>query len=226
MANYWTVEQAQANAELLAKEFSNRQILIFGLGEPSFNVPIGVEYEDRSFKPAIRYRKIGAEANEWKRLYQVEPATEAEVLIGVDEQKMVTSARLTEKLNQFGSELLGIPNQIVNSDSNLFVLQLTPINQSTFFKLILPNTINISIASIQVRDHLAGETISTIEGGEVGQIISIRRYSNHSLGLVGSDLLKLSAPMTLDDTQLLDNITLQKIDSVIWVELARIKFTE
>ncbi len=226
MAEYWTVEQAQAKAELLAKEFSNRQILIFGLGEPSFNVPIGVEYEDRNFKPAIRYRKIGPEVHEWQLLFQIEPATEEEVLAGVDDQKMVTPAKLTEKLNQFSSEFIGIPKQEISSDSNLIVLNLNTIDQSSYFKVILPSAINTAIASVQVYDHADGDTISIIEGGEIGQIITLKRHSINSLSLAGSDYLKLSAPITLEDNQLVDNITLQKINSTIWVELARKKFTE
>jgi len=226
MAEFWTVKQAQANAELLAKEFSNRQILIFGLGDPLFNVPIGVEYEDRNFKPAIRYRKIGTAVNEWQRLFQIEPATNEEVLIGVNNQKMVTPAHLTEKLNQFSSEILGIPKHEIESDSSSFILDLKPIGLTTNFKVVLPLVINVAIASVKVKDHLDGAIISTIEGGEVGQIINLKRHTNQSLSLTRSDFLKLSSSIILEDNQLLDNITLQKIDPAIWVELARKKFTE
>jgi hypothetical protein len=226
MAEFWTVEQAQLNAELLAKEFSNRQILIFGFGEPLLNVPIGVEYENRSFKPAIRYRKIGLGISEWQRLYQIEPASEEEVINGTDDQKMVTPALLTQKLNQFSTELLGIPKQAPNSDSNLIVLSLTAIDLLSSFKLILPTKINSSIASIKIKDHMENASLTQIEGGEIGQIINLKRSSINSLNLLSSDFLKLSASIKLEDNQLLDNITLQKIEPTIWVELARKKFTE
>lgn len=226
MAEFWTVEQAQFNAELLAKEFSNRQILIFGFGVPSLNVPIGVEYEDRSLKPAIRYRKIGLGISEWQRLYQIEPASEEEVLNGTDDQKMVTPARLTEKLNQFGNELLGVPKQEVNDNFNLIVLALTPLDLISSFKLILSDEINSSIASIKIKDHSENDSLTQIEGGEIGQIINLKRNSINAINLHSSDFLKLSASIRLEDNQLLDNITLQKIDPTIWVELARKQFTE
>jgi hypothetical protein len=226
MAKFWTVEQAQLNAELLAKEFSNRQILIFGFGGPLLNAPIGVEYENRSFKPAIRYRKIGLGISEWQRLYQIEPASEEEVINGTDDQKMVTPALLTQKLNQFSTELLGIPKQAPNSDSNLIVLSLTAIDLLSSFKVVLPPEINSSIASIKIKDHIENASLTQIEGGEIGQIINLKRSSINSLNLLSSDFLKLSASIKLEDNQLLDNITLQKIDPTIWVELARKQFTE
>ena len=139
---------------------------------------------------------------------------------------MVTPAHLTEKLNQFSSEILGIPKHEIESDSNSFTLDLKPIDQTTTFKVVLPLVINVAIASVKVKVHLEGATISTIEGGEVGQIINLKRYTSQSLSLTRSDFLKLSSLITLEDSQLLDNITLQKIEPTIWVELARKKFTE
>tara|TARA_R110000868_G_scaffold46842_1_gene154350 strand:+ start:595 stop:1275 length:681 start_codon:yes stop_codon:yes gene_type:complete len=226
MAEFWTVEQAQLNAELLAKEFSNRQILIFGFGEPLLNVPIGVEYEDRNFKPAIRYRKIGLGISEWQRLFLIEPANQEDVLSGINDKKMVTPALLTQKLNQFSAELLGIPKKAPNSDSNLIVLGLTPIDLLSTFKVVLPNEINSAIASIKIKDHFENDSLTQIEGGEIGQIINLKRSSINSLNLLSSDFLKLSSSIKLEDNQLLDNITLQKIDPTIWVELARKQFTE
>ncbi|MEQ8624485.1 MAG: hypothetical protein RJQ00_06505 [Vicingaceae bacterium] len=224
MAEFWTVEQAQAQAGLLAKEFSNRQILIYGNGTPNMNVPIGVEYEDRSFLPAVRYRKIGNTSSDWMKLENAEAATEQEVLDGVNDRKMVTPARLTEKLNQFSSEFLGIPTHGIEVTPSSIVVQLEQSPDPATYILILPEALTLSIASISIEALQNNSIVSHIQGGEIGQIINLKRASNFSIILNSSDQVKVSQPFVFSDSQLLDNISLQKISSSVWVELSRKKF--
>ena len=94
MPEYWTIQQAEANAELLAREFGNRQILLYGFGEPTIQVPIGVEYEDRSTPIPERHRKVGKGRLDWKPVLLIEAATDEEVLSGTSKVKMVTPATL------------------------------------------------------------------------------------------------------------------------------------
>lgn len=60
-----TKEQFLANAELNAREFQNRQVLIVGQGAPDFQAPRHIEYEDEATVPSTRYRKTGMGINEW-----------------------------------------------------------------------------------------------------------------------------------------------------------------
>jgi len=224
MAEFWTVEQAQAQAELLAREFSNRQILIYGDGIPNMNVPIGVEYEDRTFTPAIRYRKIGTAPSDWMKLQTAEAATEQEVLEGTNSEKIVTPARLTEKLSQFSSEILGIPSVVYDQLPSTLTIPLEQWMNTSTFQISIPEAINLSMASIKVDSLQDNSIISHIEGGEIGQLINVKRASNFSIVLNSSDQIKVSQPFILSDTELLDNITLQKISPSIWVEISRKKF--
>lgn len=224
MAEFWTVEQAQAQAELLAREFSNRQILIHGIGVPNLNVPIGVEYEDRSITPAIRYRKIGIEASDWMKLLTAEAASEQEVLEGTNTEKVVTPARLTEKLNQFGSEILGVPSVSSEQVPSTLILHLETSLDTNNFKLNLPASISLSMASIRIISQENNSIISKIEGGEIGQLINLKRASNFSVVINSSEQIKVSQPFNLSDMERLDNITLQKISPSIWVEISRKKF--
>lgn len=224
MPEYWTVEQAQAQADLLAKEFSNRQILIYGSGEPSIQVPIGVEYEDRTQDPPLRYRKVGSMTSDWKPLFIIEAANTEEVLNGVDDQKMVSPARLSEKLSQFGAEVLGIPQQSGEPSSNLLQLSASTDENNSLFDITLPSDINHNLISVTVTDYEVGSRLNNINGGEVGQIIVLRRGLQGSFRIESTPTIKLSEPIIIEDTDLLDNISLQKITSSIWVELTRKKF--
>lgn len=224
MAEYWTVEQAQANAELLSKEFSNRQILLFGLGQPIANVPIGVEYEDRSFFPAVRYRKVGLNASDWMKLLQIEAASKQDVLQGVNDQKMVTPARLTEKLNQFSSDVMGVPTiQAENVPKTISVLLELQANEQTF-KISLPPSLELSLASIILQPVQQLSVLNQIEGGDIGQLINLKRSSLDAIQLNNSDFIKIGDPFLMNDVNLFDNITLQKISSTLWVEVSRKKF--
>jgi hypothetical protein len=224
MAEYLTVEQAQAQADLLAKEFSNRQILIYGVGEPSMNFPLGVEYEDRSVMPAVRYRKVGSSPADWMKLLTIEAASETEVLEGVNDQKMVTPARLTEKLNQFSSEVIGLPRVEADNISSTIMLLLEWRSDGQTFKVSLPDHITLNMASIVLQPIQALSELTAIEGGETGQLINLKRASTDAIEIKSSDFIKVSQPFLMNDAALFDNISLQKINASTWVEVSRKKF--
>ncbi len=132
MAEYWTIQQAAANAELFAREFSNRQILLYGLGEPILPAPIGVEYEDRGFSPPKRYRKVGEAPTDWMELKNIEAATKEEIDQGVDNTKMITPLGLSERLNEFSKEVLGIPKPKLEAETGLQQLSASEVTENQY----------------------------------------------------------------------------------------------
>lgn len=225
MAEYWTIQQAAANAELFAREFSNRQILLYGLGEPILQAPLGVEYEDRSFTPPKRYRKVGNAATDWMELKNIEAASKEEVNQGVDNNKMITPYSLSERLNLFSEELLGIPKVQPEAETGLQVLSASIAEANSSFSITLPNEITTSIFPIEINNYGENSSIQNILGGGLGQMVNIRRGSIQPLTISSNDYLKISSDFILNDTEQLDNITLQRLSPSIWVELTRKKFT-
>lgn len=226
MAEYWTIQQAAANAELFAREFSNRQILLYGLGDPILQAPLGVEYEDRAFTPPKRFRKVGTEPTDWIEIKIIEAATEEEVNNGVSDSKMITPLSLSKRLGTFSEQLLGIPQPVISSDKNgITVLSASSGETNSNFELTLPQNITTTMLPIRIVEYGINSSLKNIIGGELGQILTLRRGEDHALKIESSESIKLSSEFTLNDTHQLDNITLQRLTPSIWGELTRKKFT-
>ncbi len=226
MAEYWTIQQAAANAELFAREFNNRQILLIGLGEPILKAPIGVEYEDRSFSPAKRYRKTGPNDSDWTEIKIISSASTDEVNQGVNDSKMITPKSLSERLSSFSAQLMGIPQpDIENNVSALLPLQASSNEQSALFTIQLMESVGRNVLPIEILGYGMQSSIENILGGNLGQMIVLRRGENTELSLVSNDHFKLSAAFTFNDLGRFDNITLQRLTPEIWAEVSRKKFT-
>ncbi|MEM9025190.1 MAG: hypothetical protein AAGB22_15690, partial [Bacteroidota bacterium] len=63
-----TKEQFEAHAQRMNGELANRQVLVRGVGAPSFDAPEGAEYEDASTTPASRYRKTSPGPSGWTNI--------------------------------------------------------------------------------------------------------------------------------------------------------------
>ncbi len=221
---YWTVTQAQAQAELLAKELNNRQILIYGNGAPNMDFPIGVEYEDRSVEPIVRYRKTGSNNTDWTPIRIIEAATKEEVLQGLNDQKMVTPLQLSEKLNAFSTQILGLPTANIESGVGINSLSASNTDSDVAFSISIPNELNDNTLAIVIDGYGSNAYLEFILGGHIGQVLTIRRNEAHHLTFQSTENIKLSAPFELKDANRLDNITLQKLSESVWVELTRNQF--
>lgn len=224
MEIYWTVEQAQANAEVFAQEFSNRQILIYGFGEPSAKAPIGAEYEDRSILPPIRYRKTGENDEDWTAIKIIEVASTDEVANGVNNEKMITPAMLSVRLNSFAQEVLNIPTSTNDDTGAAFTLSASTSLSNSEFDITLEQSKHDTI-SIQLANYGANSKLKNIIGGEIGQVVMIRRAENQAFTIESSQNIKLSTVMVFDDISRLNNISLQRVSSILWLEIGRKKFT-
>jgi hypothetical protein len=225
MAQYWTQEQALANADLNAKEFANRQILLRGLGVPTMQAPLGAEYEDTAFSPATRYRKTGSNANQWTPLLLIEKANSQEVENGVNDDKMVTPVGLANKLNDFAVQVLNLPPQSIDAEPSLLIIQAQDRSDQAEFNIQIPNDKTEPLLSVIITNYAMDATLSNISGGIVGQLINIRKGEPHSFSISSNTNIKLSDPFELKDSDSLDNMSLQKISDTIWVEVTRKKFS-
>lgn len=224
MEIYWTVEKAIANAEVFAEEFSNRQILLYGFGEPSAKAPVGAEYEDRSILPPVRYRKTGENDVDWTKVQIIKAASSEEVNNGVSNDKMITPATLSERLNSFADEVLNLPTQSGDLGAAAFTVSSSDSNDNSDFHLIFPETSHATI-SVQVFGYGLNSNLIDIVGGDVGQLVTLRRGENHQLQIDSTNNIKLSSIMVFNDIEKLDNITLQRISETVWVEVGRNQFT-
>lgn len=217
---YWTVEQAIANAEIFAEEFSNRQILLYGFGEPSAKAPVGAEYEDRSILPPTRYRKTGENDEDWTKVQIVETATSQEVTNGVSNEKMVTPATLSERLNSFADNVLNLPTQSQDLGAAAFSINANDSIDNSPFIITMPETSHAAI-SIQIFSYALNSKLTNIIGGQIGQVVILRRGESHALEIESTGNIKISSLMQFDDNEKLDNISLQRISTSIWVEVGR-----
>jgi len=220
MEIYWTVEKAIANAEVFAEEFSNRQILLYGFGEPSAKAPIGAEYEDRSVLPPLRYRKTGATDTEWTLVPVIAAATTEEVNNGVSNDKMITPAKLSERLNDFASEIQHLPTQSAELGTAAFSLNADVMEDNSDFQIAVPDTSHATI-SAQILGYGQNAKLTNLHGGDIGQIVVIRRGESHSFQIESSQNIKLSSVMVFNDNDMLNNISLQRISQSVWVEVGR-----
>ena len=225
MAEYWTKVQALANADLNAKEFANRQILLHGRGIPTIQAPIGAEYEDLAFSPANRYRKTGPEASEWTPLILVEKANSKEIVNGVNDKKMITPAGLASKLDDFAAQVLNLPPQSTDSMASLLAVQANDNSDDTIFSIQIPDDRIEMLLAVVITNYGLNASLGDISGGNVGQIVNIRRGEVLSLSVSSSSYIKLSESFVMDDSGLLDNMSLQKISDRTWVEVTRKNFS-
>lgn len=225
MPEFWTKEQAEANADLNAKEFGNRQILLQGVGAPSMQAPVGSEYEDTSSQPPTRYRKTGTAITDWSLVRIIEPASQQEVENGVNQEKMVTPATLTGKLADFALTVLDVPQAEATTNTGLLEVQASVPDNGTMFDISIPENVWDSLLSVVVFGYGFNASIGNLIGGSIGQIVNIRRGESAPISINSSVNLKLSESMQLDDANQLDNLTLQRISDAVWVELARKEFT-
>jgi hypothetical protein len=225
MAEYWTQVQALANADLNAEEFANRQILLRGLGVPTMQAPLGTEYEDMAFSPANRYRKTGLNAVDWTPLLLIEKANSQEVENGINDDKMVTPAGLANRLDDFAAQILSLPPQSTDLEPSMLVLQADDDSDETEFSIQIPNDRTEPLLSVIITNYGMDASLSNISGGIVGQLINIRKGEPHSFSISSNTHLKLSDPFELDDSNSLDNTSLQKISDAIWVEVTRKNFS-
>lgn len=226
MQKYWTVIQAQSQAKAIAEEMGNRQILISGLGTPNQQAPIGVEYDDHSLTPAVRYRKTGSSPLDWTRIDIIEKASTEDINQGIDNYKMITPLKLEERLAIFSKQILGIPSANVDKGigiQNLIASSSTP---NTLFSIFIPEKLDQNNLSISISGYGSLAVLESIQGGFISQIITIRRAETHSLQLTPNLTIRLSDDFTLKDAEKLDHITLQKLSPTTWVELSRNQFTQ
>jgi hypothetical protein len=217
--------QALANADLNAKEFANRQILLQGLGIPIIQAPLGAEYEDLAFSPAKRYRKTGPNAADWTSLLLIEKANSTEIQNGVNDQKMITPVGLANKLDDFAAQVLNLPSQSTDSVASLIAVQANDNSNDSAFSIQIPHDRKETLLAVVITNYGLNASLGNIIGGQVGQIVSIRRGEVHSLSLTSNSNIKLSEPFEMDDTSSLDNMSLQKISDHVWVELTRKNFS-
>jgi len=220
----WTAAQSEANAAVNAQEFANRQIVLRGSGPPTVQGPEGLEYLDESTSPHTCYRKMGPDANAWTVVNSVVPATQTEVSDGVVDNKMVTPATLAATLNDFAVQVLAIPPQEAVTQTGLVSLLASTPDDSAAFEVTLPEGIQEEILSVEIGGYGLGASLFNINGGPIAQLVSIRRADAGILSIVGTTHIRISAALLLDDSQMLDNITLQRISSTEWVEVARKEF--
>ena len=225
MAESWTREQSEANAELNAQEFANRQILLRGVGSPTVQAPIGSEYEDTSTEPRTRYRKIGEGVTDWQAVPIVHAATEQEVTNGVDQAKMVTPATLATRLNGFATEVLGLEPPNTNTESTHLDLLASTDNDNAVFTVTIPVDYAESVLSVRLLGYGSNATLDNVIGGPVGLLLNIRRGEQNPVTVDTNETVKLSSSYQWADNERLDNITLQRISDTTWVEVTRKNFS-
>jgi len=225
MPGFWTIAQGEANADRNAQEFANRQILLRGTGTPDMPAPLGSEYEDESTVPPTRYRKTGAGPADWLLVSIIETASQQEVANGVNTTKMVTPATLSGKLDEFALQVLGILPAQPTTQTGLVEVNASTSDAGAAFDITLPDDVQEPVLSVVITGYGANASLSNIMGGAVGQVVSLRRDETGGLTINSTDNIKISGVMLMDDSNQLDNLTLQRISDTVWVEVARKLFT-
>lgn len=212
----WTNQQSENLSSWTAQELAQRKILLRGQGAPTFDAPLYVEYLDVGQLPPTLYVKTSEGPSGWTTDAISRASTPAEVTGGEDRVNFVTPHTLALRLADLVVEIQG---QINVSDSH--DLTASTARDGEDFTVTIPEQAAGQILTLTIQGYGREAALVDILGGEVGQMVTIRKAQKGTLKVAQNGALRLPATVVLSDADHLDNLTLQRISATEWVELAR-----
>lgn len=212
----WTNQQSENLARWTGSELAQRKILLRGNGAPTVDAPLLVEYLDVGQVPPVLYVKVAEGPGGWVQDAATVAATQAEVDAGTANDVFVTPETLAVRLAALVSEVQG---QLTLSDR--YQLTASTATAGADFTVTIPDQGGGQVLTLTIIGYGIGATLVDILGGEVGQIVTVRKGIKDNLKVANNSALRLPSLVTLADLDYLDNITIQRISQTEWIELAR-----